>query len=105
MDRQAQMQRYAVGLRNASRQGDWQALTRLDTELARHLRQWAQAPLSGDERSGLQSLGEALRQARQVCADEQLQLGQTLERLREGRDRWTAYAESADWIDSNESVA
>ncbi|MET0518973.1 MAG: hypothetical protein ABW005_09075 [Burkholderiaceae bacterium] len=102
MDKQAQMQRIAAGLNNASRKRDWQALRALDRELAGKLRQWADAPLNAAERGSLQRLRESLGQALQSCAAEQQLLGQTLEHMREGRERWQAYAASTAWNDQED---
>ncbi len=106
MDKQAQMQRLALGLKNASRNRDWLALNRLERELAGQLGQWSRAgvALSAAEQASLRQLREVLSQAQNACAAEQQLLGQTLERMREGKERWQAYAASTAWQDEEKSA-
>ncbi|NCT82413.1 MAG: hypothetical protein GXC94_04670 [Comamonadaceae bacterium] len=93
MDKTMQLLRLAQGLRQAGRHRDWRALQRLDVELAAALRGWVPpvAP-STQERQVLQALDEAHAEARQLCSDEMQALQQTLNQMREGRERWRAYA-------------
>ena len=70
-----------------------QALQRLDLDLAAALGGWVPpvAP-TGLERQALQAISEAHAEARQICRDEMQSLDQTLNQMREGRERWRAYA-------------
>jgi len=93
MDKAMQLLRLAQGLRQSARHRDWRALQRLDVDLAAALAGWAR-PLAPSEleRQALQAIGEAHAEARQVCRDEMQSLEQTLGQMREGRERWRAYA-------------
>lgn len=93
MDKAMQLLRLAQGLRQASRHRDWRALQRLDLDLAAALGGWVPpVALTGLERQALQAISEAHAEARQICRDEMQSLDQTLNQMREGRERWRAYA-------------
>lgn len=101
MDKLMQLRQLTQGLREAGRGRDWAALSRLDAELAATLRRWpAPVQLSEAERQALQGLKQAHAQSRELCAAELASLTQTLQSMRQGRERWSAYAESAGWSDS-----
>ncbi|MFT7723728.1 MAG: hypothetical protein QM788_13020 [Roseateles sp.] len=85
-----QLQRLAQALGDAGRRRDWRALQRLDLELGAALRGWT--PAGEPERQALQALGEAHAEARRCCRDEMQSLEETLSQMREGRERWRAYA-------------
>lgn len=98
VDKQNQLRLWAQGLREASRNRDWQAVARLDAELAAALRQWPSlAGWNPAERQALDLLKQVHTQVREFCAAEMRNLGETLELMRQGRDRWQAYAESTGW--------
>lgn len=106
MDKQLQIGRFSRGMQQASGARDWLALTRLDGELATALQQWpALSAWSAPERAALQQLQQVHAQVRLQCAAELQNLSQTLEQMREGRGRWQAYAESANWQEEEESQA
>ncbi|HEY1130744.1 MAG TPA: hypothetical protein VGF12_15175 [Roseateles sp.] len=88
-----QLLRLAQGLRQAGRHRDWRALQRLDVDVGAALRDWAPSVAPSElERKALTALGEAHAEARQLCRDEMQSLEQTLNQMREGRERWSAYA-------------
>jgi hypothetical protein len=100
MDKQAQLLSLGQGLERASRGRDWAALARVDAELAGALRQWPSlAGWSAAEREALKTLRRLHAQAREHCEAELQALGATLKDMREGRDRWQAYAQSTHWQD------
>jgi hypothetical protein len=90
---------WSQALREASRARDWLALGRLDGELAQALRDWAArgGVWTPAERQALEQLKLAHAQARAICEAELRNLGDTLDLMRQGRDRWQAYSESASW--------
>lgn len=90
---------WGQALREASRARDWLALGRLDGELAQALRDWASQGgfWTPAERQALEQLKLAHAQARAICEAELRNLGDTLDLMRQGRDRWQAYSESASW--------
>lgn len=93
MDKSMQLLRLSQSLRQAGRHRDWRALQRLDAEMGVALRGWAPAVASSElERQALRALGEAHAEARRACSDEMQTLELTLAQMREGRDRWRAYA-------------
>lgn len=93
MDKAMQLLRLAQGLRQAGRHRDWRALQRLDVDLAAALSGWVPPVAPSElERQALQAISEAHAEARQVCRDEMQSLEQTLNQMREGRERWRAYA-------------
>jgi len=93
MDKAMQLLRLAQGLRQAGRHRDWRALQRLDADLGAALRGWTPSTVPSElERQALRALGEAHAEARQLCRDEMQALEQTLNQMREGRERWRAYA-------------
>lgn len=98
MDKQSRLLALSQGLEHASRSRDWPALARADAELASALRQWPSlAGWSAAEREALQALQRSHAQARAHCEAELKALGDTLKDMREGRDRWQAYAQSTHW--------
>ena len=103
MDKQMQIARFSRGLQQAAGTRDWQALTRLDRELAELLRQWpALQDWSAAERSALEGLQQIHAQTQQRCSAELQQVAATLEQMRAGRGRWHAYAESTTWHEDGE---
>lgn len=98
-----QLARISQDLQKACHARDWQALGRVDRELASALAQWpALSQWSTAERGQLDQLRQIHTQARQQCAGELQQLTDTLGRMRQGRSRWQAYAESAGWRELDE---
>lgn len=101
MDKQTQLLRFALGFQEASRRRDWQTVTQLDAELSELLGAWAQRfEPSPAERQALQLVRQAHAKAREECRQELDGLIQTLEQMRQGRERWSAYAASAGWSNS-----
>ena len=103
MDKQTQMQAIAQRLQHASSRRDWQALTRIDAELATLARRWGEQGVetfSAAEQRALAQLRQAHRDASAQCGAELRTLEQTLEQIRSQRGRWQAYAQSNNWEDS-----
>jgi uncharacterized protein involved in exopolysaccharide biosynthesis len=93
MDKAIQLLRLAQGLRQASRRRDWRALQRLDVDLAAALGGWVPPAAPSElESQAVQAIAEAHAEARQLCRDEMQSMAQTLNQMREGRERWRAYA-------------
>ena len=93
MDKAMQVMRLAQGLRQAGRHGDWRALQRLDASVADVLAAWAPGAVRSElERQSLKALVEAHAEARQLCDAALQTVSQTLSQMREGRERWRAYA-------------
>ena len=104
--REMQLQHFSQSLQQAVRARDWQQLARVDAELAQALRRWpALAGWSAAERAALQALKTSHGEARAQCEAELDKLEQALTQMREGRGRWQAYAESANWQDDKEARA
>lgn len=96
VDKLIRMRQLAQGLREAGRNRDWQAIARLDAELAALLRS-SPTLWSAAERQALDQLEHAHTQVRQSCATELARLEQTMTQMRSGRERWQAYAQSTQW--------
>ncbi len=84
-------------LRDACAQRNWTALARGDAELAQLLGGLDAGALTPGERTALQQLRRLHQQVGAECQRELERLGQTLEQMRQQRQGWSAYAESADW--------
>lgn len=93
----ARLQRLGERLRDACAQRNWTALARTDAELAQLLGGLAVAALTPGERAALQQLRGLHEQISGECRRELERVGQTLEQMRQQRQGWSAYAESADW--------
>jgi len=105
MDKQSRLLALGQGLERASRSRDWPALARADAELASALRQWPSlAGWSAAERVALQTLQHSHADARAQCEAELKTLGDTLKEMREGRDRWQAYAQSTHWQEQGDQA-
>lgn len=104
MAKAAHMDRLAQRLHDAAATGDWQALAAADQELAALLSRMATpaalATLTPAERTALQSLDQAHRQARGHCTAAGERLAQTMADLQANKDGWLAYALNSDLNES-----
>ncbi|MDN3921567.1 hypothetical protein [Roseateles violae] len=100
MDKQAQMLGLAQRLQHASSRRDWQALGRIDAELAAQARQWEGQSFSAGELRALAQLRQAHGDASAQCRAELKGLEQTLEQINSRQGRWQAYSQSNNWEDS-----
>jgi hypothetical protein len=91
------LQQLGERLRDACAQRNWIALARSDAELAQVLGGLDVATLTPIERTALQQLRRLHQQISGECQRELERVGQTLEQMRQQRQGWSAYAESADW--------
>lgn len=93
MDRYTQLMTIARNLLNASQQGDWALLQRVDRQLAELLTQrsewgqWAQ-----HEMMALATVQRAHERARERCNVETEAMRARLEKMREQKAGWMAYA-------------
>jgi len=98
IDRHQQLLALSARLGQAGGEQDWLALARIDRELAGQLAAWqGGAAWTAAERQALDGLRLQHGQASALVHAELARLGQLLQQLTENRGRWTAYAESADW--------
>jgi len=105
VDKTLQLQGLAQGLERASRSRDWAALARADADLVAALRQWPSlAGWSADERAALEQLRGQHAQARAHCEAELSALSATLQNMRQGRERWQAYAQSNNWQEQGDAA-
>lgn len=85
-------------LDKAAKDGDWEALAKVDSEMAFRLA--SEAARLGDwsnvERHALQSLQTAHRNALEQCAGELNRVAALLEEMRNNKDGWLAYAQTGD---------
>ena len=93
----ARLQMLGERLRDACAQRNWPALARGDAELAQLLGGLDVATLTPGERAALQQLHRLHQQISGECQRELERVGQTLAQMRQQRQGWSAYAESADW--------
>lgn len=93
----ARLQMLGERLRDACAARNWTALARTDAELAQLLGGLDAAALSPGERGALQQLRRLHQQISAECQRELERVGQTLARMREQRQGWSAYAQAADW--------
>ncbi|RZI57340.1 MAG: hypothetical protein EOP37_20840 [Rubrivivax sp.] len=93
----ARLQQLGERLRDACAQRNWIALARSDAELAQVLGGLDVAALTPIERTALRQLRRLHQQISGECQRELERVGQTLEQMRQQRQGWSAYAESADW--------
>jgi len=97
----AALQSLTQRLRDAGRAGDWNALARLDGELALLLRAVQVARIRGPLSEGLRTVLAQLQQCHeeqtQRCAQALSQLQGVMWRMSDGRSRWEAYAQSESW--------
>jgi hypothetical protein len=101
MDKQAQMLGFAQRLQHAGSRRDWQALGRIDDELAAQASAWREAgAFSAAEQRALVQLRQAHRDASAQCRGELQSLEQTLAQISSQQGRWQAYAQSSNWEDS-----
>lgn len=105
MDKTQQLQGLAQGLERASHSRDWAALARADADLVAALRQWPSlAGWSADERAALEQLRRQHALARAHCEAELRALSATLQDMRQGRERWQAYAQSNNWQEQGDAA-
>lgn len=93
----------ARGLREAAANRNWEAVARLDRQLADIQREaGALLPLTTAERTSLADLRVAQREALACCTDEIAIVGQKLEEMRGRLDGWRAYAANGDIEELNQ---
>lgn len=93
----------AHGLREAAANRNWEAVARLDRQIADIQREaGALLSLTAAERSSLADIRSAHREAQACCTDEIAAVGQKLEELRGCLDGWRAYAANGDIEEFNQ---
>lgn len=98
MDRERLLLNLAGRLAKATRENDWEALARIDSELARYLTDEADQTnvWSKAERRALSVLRTAHGKALEQCSVELDRLAMLLEEMRNNKDGWLAYAQTGD---------
>lgn len=98
MDREKLLLDLAGQLDKAAREGDWEALAKVDNEMVLRLASEAVKPAnwSNTERHALQALQAVHRKAIEQCASELSRVAVLLEEMRNNKDGWLAYAQTGD---------
>ena len=98
VDRENLLLDLAGQLNKAARESDWEALARVDSEMALRLASEAAQPngWNNAERHALDVLHMAHRKALEQCAGELSRVAVLLEEMRNNKDGWLAYAQTGD---------
>jgi hypothetical protein len=102
MDKSFAWNTLARGLREAAVNHNWEAVARLDGQIANLLRSLGSLPaLSTAERMALDELRDAHQAAADACAKEIDVVGRQLDEMRSRQDGWRAYAVNGDLEELN----
>lgn len=102
MDKAFAWNTLARGLREAAGNRNWEAVARLDGQIAALLRSIdSHAALSAAERQALNELRNAHQAAAAACASEIEVVGRQLDAMRSRLNGWRAYAENGDLEELN----